>query len=58
MLLILSLVYVKRIRRQGESKISLCNPSAGRLRFRPSLSYNKLFNCAESHLESCQTSVM
>ena len=43
MSLFLCLVLIKRIRKQGESKISLCNPSGGKLLLRPSASYNKLF---------------
>ena len=34
---------IKRIKKQGESKIPLCNPSDGKLLLRPSASYNKLF---------------
>ena len=33
---------VKRIRRQGESKIPFCNPSDGKLLLRPSASDNKI----------------
>ena len=37
-------VLVKRIKRKGGSKISLCNPSDGKLFFRPSAIYDKLFD--------------
>ena len=42
MFLILFLVLIKGIMRQGESKIPLHNPSGGKLFLRPSTSYNKL----------------
>ena len=50
--LFLLVVEIKKIRRQREFKISLCNYSGGKLLHRPSLSYDK----PRSHLESCQTS--
>ena len=34
--------FCQRISMQGESKITLCNPSGGKLLLRPSSSYNKL----------------
>ena len=37
-------VLIKTIARQGESQIPLCKPSDGKLFFRPSTSYNKLFD--------------
>ena len=43
-LLVLCLVQIKRIKRQGESKIPLCNPSNRKLPLRPSASYNKLLD--------------
>ena len=39
-----SCYFCQRIRRQGESKITLCNPSGGKLFLRPSSSYNKLLD--------------
>ena len=41
-LLLLCLVLIKRIRRQGVSEIALCNPSGAKLPVRPSSTYNKL----------------
>ena len=40
--LFLCLVLIKRVTRQGESKINLCNPSGRKLLLRPCTSYNKL----------------
>ena len=45
-LLFLCSVWITRIRRLGESKIPLCDPSGGRLFQRPPLSYNKLLRRA------------
>ena len=55
-LLVLCLVHIKQIRRQGESKIPLRNPSDMKLLLRPSQA--KISYWTESHLESCQTSTM
>ena len=38
------LVLMKRIKRQGDSKIPLCNPSGGKYPLRPSASYNKFLD--------------
>ena len=41
-LIYITVPLIKRIRKQGESKIPLCNPSGGKLPLRTSVSYNKL----------------
>ena len=46
---------VKRIRRQGESKIFLYNPSGGKLFL---IFWSIISYWAETHLESCQTWAM
>ena len=40
------LVWIKIIKREGESKIPLCNPSGGKILLRASASYNKLLGRA------------
>ena len=52
MFLFLCLVLITKIKRQGKSKISLCNSIGGKLLLRPFASYNKLLGTVELRILS------